>query len=67
MTKLYSEYPRDPANGRPLCTPKLPAPYNPQGQWSHTGAYITGENYEGDCDRYRCKDCHVTWQVCYEG
>lgn len=63
---MYEDYPIDPANGRWLCTPEKPAPYNAQGQWAHTGATCTGENYEGDVDYYKCADCHVTWRVYYE-
>jgi hypothetical protein len=52
-------WPRDPANGRWLCTPERPMPQGAAGQWAHTGTHCT---YSGDYhDSYECRDCGARW------
>lgn len=62
MTDL-TNWPRDPANGRYLCSPEHPMPLGAKGQWSHTNVDSSGSCFEGCCDRYICKDCGHRWTV----
>lgn len=64
LTKTVADnWPRDPANGRFLCTPIQPMPEGPiQGLWSHTSVVSDGECSEGCCDYYKCKDCGHSWR-----
>ena len=56
---------RDPANGRPLCSPEHPMPKGADGYWSHTNVEEVGDQVDGypggDLQRMRCKDCGVEW------
>lgn len=56
---------RDPDNGRCMCTPEHPMPSGVGGHWTHAGAEVVGECYEGCCDDFKCKDCGATWRVEY--
>lgn len=52
-------WPKDPANGRPLCSPARPMPKGAVGQWAHTGARMVSA---GDyADDYKCDDCGTRW------
>lgn len=62
MTDL-TPWPKDPANGRLLCSPEHPMPKNAPGHWAHTNIRSTGECSEGCCDYYECKDCGHKWKV----
>ncbi len=61
----YSDWPREPANGRLLCAPDRPMPKGAPGSWAHTGTetvasegdFSTGQEY----DKCRCKDCGHEW------
>lgn len=53
------DWPRDPANGRFLCSPERPMPKDATGMWSHTGTTCTG--YGDYADYYKCNDCGQTW------
>jgi len=59
-------WPRDPANGRLLCSPAKPMPKGAPGQWSHTSVISTGSSYYYDTgqevDRYHCRDCGESWR-----
>jgi len=62
-----SEWPRDPANGRLLCTPQRPMPKGAAGLWSHTSVVLDGGCDEGCCDDFKCTDCGARWRVEYDG
>jgi len=59
----FDAWPRDPANGRLLCSPDHPMPKGAPGLWSHTNVKSDGTCYEGCCDDYVCKDCGFAWRV----
>lgn len=62
------DHPRDPANGRYLCSPEHPMPADrPKGsRWSHTNIE-EGEQQNGwpcgDTVRCRCLDCGTEWTM----
>ncbi len=62
-----SEHPRDPANGRYLCSPEHPMPKGALGRWSHTNVSEVGEQEDGypggDWQKYECADCGYTWKA----
>jgi len=57
----FSDWPRDPANGRFLCAPEKPMPRNAPGQWAHTNPKWLRDNYDSTVDYYRCQDCGHEW------
>lgn len=56
-------WPKDPANGRYLCTPEHPMPTNApkKSRWSHASLQEIGpqENHGLGCSttKYECRDC----------
>lgn len=61
MNADISEWPKDPANGRLLCSTEHPMPKGAPGNWAHTNVTCT---YSGDYyDRYECRDCGARWSV----
>jgi hypothetical protein len=62
-TEIASDWPRDPANGRLLCSPARPMPHGAKGSWAHTNVVGDGGCSEGCCDDYKCTDCGATWRV----
>lgn len=56
-----TNWPRDPASQRYLCSPEHPMPANATGQWAHTNVEDAGECSRGCCDIWRCKDCGYKW------
>ena len=55
----YTDWPRDPTNGRLMCTPAKPMPEGAPGQWAHTNISCVLD--EGDYEKRRCDDCGVSW------
>ena len=56
-------WPKDPANGRLLCSPEHPMPKGAEGRWSHTNVHEEGDGcFDGCCADYRCRDCGHTWR-----
>lgn len=60
-TAGLADWPRDPANGRYLCSPEKPMPKDAPGQWAHTGTTWVKESYDCCSDKYRCTDCGEEW------
>jgi hypothetical protein len=56
-------WPKDPANGRFLCTLAQPMPHGAGGRWSHADLADAGGCAEGCCDDYRCRACGVEFRV----
>ena len=60
-----TNWPRDPANGRLLCSPDKPMPGGARGQWAHTRVKLTGSSDDfqlgQEFDDYRCEDCGTSW------
>lgn len=60
-----TNWPRDKANGRLLCTPEQPRPKGAPGAWSHTSVESIGDESDfstgTEYDHYRCRDCGTTW------
>ena len=60
------EHPKDPANGRWLCTPEHP--YNPDldGVWAHRDTHEVGEQEDGwpggDIITIECRTCGIKWK-----
>jgi hypothetical protein len=58
-------WPRDPANGRLLCSPDKPMPRGAPGRWAHTNIESMGDHGDfslgTEYDDYRCKDCGTSW------
>lgn len=58
-------HPKDPANGRYLCSPEHPMPKGAPGRWSHANASETDDERDfggGEyCVRMACCDCGQTW------
>lgn len=58
----FTNWPRDPANGRLLCSPTHPMPKGAAGLWSHTSVVSDGTCSDGCCDDYKCNDCGHEWR-----
>jgi hypothetical protein len=55
--------PKNPDNGRFICTPKQPMPKGAKGRWEHTNAHEFGDGcFDGCCADYKCDDCGYTWR-----
>ena len=59
----FTNWPRDPATDRLLCSPEHPMPRGAPGQWAHTSVSSVGTCPEGCCDDYECADCGTQWRV----
>lgn len=56
------DWPRDPANGRLLCSPERQKPENAAGLWAHTNVRVVGGCSDGCCDDFQCRDCGEKWR-----
>ena len=66
MTMTFpTDWPRDPANERLLCTPEHPMPKGAEGRWTHSNVHEVGEQVDGwpagASVRMKCDDCGHTW------
>lgn len=61
---VMPEQPRDPANGRLLCSPEKPMPTPPPANtvWSHTNVVAVGDDSDEGFQRRRCVDCGKEWK-----
>jgi hypothetical protein len=67
-TAATFDHPKDPANGRFLCSPEHPMPFNAPGRWSHRNASEVDDSQEdgwpsGDTVRMKCPDCGASWRM----
>lgn len=66
MSSPVDDWPRNPENGRLICTPEKPMPKGWQvfGRWEHTNVTEDGDGcFDGCCADYLCKDCEHRWRA----
>lgn len=59
------DWPRDPANGRLLCSPERPMPKGARGGWAHTNVETISSDADFslgiEYDKKRCRNCGIEW------